>query len=123
MNQMKSASEVAHSELQRLSAIAKARFGSFREAAPVAAVPLLVLGSMSASAITAPATGTFAYDLYDVAVNDMLKGPVGFVGGLAAIVLSAVQITKRWMLGAGGVLGGTAMIKADSITTSLGMVL
>lgn len=34
MNQMKSASEVAHSELQRLSAIAKARFGSFREAAP-----------------------------------------------------------------------------------------
>ena len=58
MNQMKSASEVAHSELQRLSAIAKARFGSFREAAPVAAVPLLVLGSMSASAITAPAAGS-----------------------------------------------------------------
>lgn len=52
----------------------------------------------------------------------MLKGPVGFVGGLAAIVLSAVQITKNWMLAAGGVLGGTAMIKADSITTSLGMI-
>ncbi|GBO86293.1 hypothetical protein NUW46_19905 (plasmid) [Marinobacter sp. MA] len=118
-----SASQTAHAELSRLSAIAKARFGSFRSAAPVAAVPMLVLGSMTASAITAPAAGTFAFDLYDVAVNDMLKGPVGFVGGLAAIVLSAVQITKNWMLAAGGVLGGTAMIKADSITTSLGMII
>ena len=95
-----SASQTAHNEMLRLSAIAKARFGSFKSAAPVAAVPLLVLGSMSASAITAPAAGTFAFDLYDVAVNDMLKGPVGFVGGMAAILISAdhqkLDACSRW---------------------------
>ena len=35
-----------------------------------------------ASAITAPAAGSFAYDLYDVGVNDVLLGAPGFVGGV-----------------------------------------
>ncbi|WP_257291359.1 hypothetical protein [Endozoicomonas sp. ONNA1] len=77
-----------------------------------------------AMAITAPADNTaFAYDLYDVAVNDMLKGPVGFVGGLATIILSAINITKNWMMAGAGVLGGTALIKADSVVTTMGMII
>ncbi len=40
-----------------------------------------LLMSFGVSAITAPAAGSFAYDLYDVAVNDIVKGAPGFVGG------------------------------------------
>ena len=36
-----------------------------------------------AFAITAPVAGSFAYDVYDMAVNSILKGPIGFVAGWA----------------------------------------
>lgn len=76
----------------------------------------------SASAITEPQAGSFAYDIYDIIVLKVLKGPIGFVGGLAAIVVGAVQLTKSWILAIVGVLSGTVIIKADTITSSLGMV-
>ncbi|WP_339145181.1 hypothetical protein [Pseudoalteromonas galatheae] len=89
-------------------------------AAGVASLSLLAFG---VSAITAPAQGSFAYDLYDVGVNMILKGAPGFIGGLVGIVYSATQLSNNWK-GAGlGILASTAVIKADSITTSLGMII
>ncbi len=79
--------------------------------------------AVSAVAITAPATGSFAYDLYDVTVNDILKGAPGFIGGLVGVVISATKIAENWKLAALGILGSTAVIKADTITTSLGFIL
>ena len=49
-------------------------------------------------AITAPAAGDLGYDAYDLVVNQMLNGPVGFVGGVASIVAGASQLMKSWML-------------------------
>lgn len=78
----------------------------------------------TASAITAPAVGDFAYDIYDIAVNDILKGPIGFVGGLATIVVGAVLAVKQNFVGAiPCILGGAAIIKGDTIVTSLGMLI
>ena len=88
---------------------------------------LLALGlccalvSLSAGAIAVPESGSFAFDVYDVIVNKILKGPIGFVGGLAAIVIGAAQLTKSWVLAVLGILAGTVVIKADSIVTSLGV--
>jgi len=79
--------------------------------------------SISVSAITVPATTDFAYDVYDIIVVKILQGPVGFVGGLAAIVIGAAQLTKSWMLAILGILSGTVIIKADSIVSSLGMTI
>jgi len=79
--------------------------------------------SLSATAITVPATTDFAYDVYDIIVVKILQGPVGFVGGLAAIVVGAAQLTKSWMLAILGILSGTIIIKADSIVSSLGMTI
>ena len=83
-----------------------------------------VLGlSGVASAITAPTTGSFAYDVYDIGVNKLLKGPVGFVGGVAAIVIGAIAaIRAQIMLAIPAILGGAALLKADTITASLGMI-
>ncbi len=76
-----------------------------------------------AHAITAPSTGTFAYTVYDVGVNDILKGPIGFVGGAAAIVYGAVRaIQGNVMAAAPAVLGGAVLLKADTVVSSLGAI-
>ena len=91
---------------------------------------LLLLGSASliavagsALAITGPAEGDFGYDLYDVAVNDMVNGAPGFVGGLAGVVVSASKLSQNWLYAGLGILGSTAVLKADTITTSLGYLI
>lgn len=90
----------------------------------VAGVGVASLGLMasSAMAISAPEAGTFGYTIYDVGVNDILNGGPGFVGGLMGVVWSAVNIAKNWMLATLGILGSTAVLQADAITTSLGMI-
>jgi len=76
----------------------------------------------TAMAIATPQTGTLGYDLYDVAVNDMLNGPIGYVAGLAAIVFGGFQIVKSYAIAGLSVLGGSAVLNADTIVTSLGMI-
>ena len=76
----------------------------------------------SAFAIVAPAAGSFAFDLYDVAVNDVLLGAPGFVGAVIIIVVSAVNLTRNWVLSIAGLLGGVILINADAITASMGMI-
>lgn len=85
----------------------------------------MVLGLSSvASAITAPAAGSFAYDVYDIGVNKILKGPIGFIGGVSAIVIGAIAaIRAQIMLAIPAILGGAVILKADTITTSLGMTI
>ena len=74
-----------------------------------------------AHAITAPTSGTFAYTVYDVGVEKILKGPIGFVGGIAAIVYGAVAaIQGKVMAAIPAVVGGAVMLESDSIVSSLG---
>lgn len=73
-----------------------------------------------ASAFTAPAAGSLGYDVYDVVVNQLLSGPIGFVGGVILIVFGATQVMKQWLITVLCVIAGTVIIKAQSITTSLG---
>jgi hypothetical protein len=76
-----------------------------------------------ALAITVPATGSFAYDIYDIAVNSILKGPIGFVGGVGAIVFGAIEAMRGRVLEAiPAILGGAALLKADTIVQTLGCI-
>ncbi len=84
----------------------------------------VLLNIPAAHAITAPASGSFAYSVYDIGVNDILKGPIGFVGGVAAIVWGAVTaIQGRIMSAVPAIIGGAAMLKADAIVSSLGAII
>jgi hypothetical protein len=77
-----------------------------------------------AFAIVAPATGTFAYDVYDVAVVKMLQGPIGFVGGVAAMIIGAVLAIQGKIMGAiPAICGGAVLLKADALVTSLGAII
>lgn len=78
---------------------------------------------MMAHAIPVPSEGDLLYGLYDVAVSKGLNGPVGFVGGVLAIIFSARHLAKDWMVGGLGILGGSAALKADGVVTTMGMLL
>jgi hypothetical protein len=93
-------------------------------AAVVGAGAVALLGAPDLSfAIDVPTSGTFAYDLYDIAVNKILKGPVGYVGGMAAMVLGAIAlISGRVLPAVPAVLGGAALLKADALIQGLGLL-
>ena len=80
-----------------------------------------VLTANQADAFATPATGTFAYDIFDIGVNQILKGPIGFAAGVGSMVAAAVMAIRQMLLPAAAtVLGGAFLLKADSVVTSLG---
>jgi hypothetical protein len=88
------------------------------------ALTVLLVSAGAALAFTAPAAGDFFYDIYDVGVNKMLKGPIGFVGGIIAMVAAAVLAIRQMILPAAGtVLSGIFLLKADTLVTSLGALI
>ncbi len=91
----------------------------------IAVQGILILGHYSeALAITAPAAGSsFAYDIYDIGINSILKGPIGFVAGVGAVVFGAIEAIRGRILEAvPAILGGAALLKADSIVQTLGCI-
>lgn len=83
-------------------------------------VPELV---STAAAVSAPSSGTFAYEVYDLAINKILKGPVGYVGGIGAMVIGAISLISGRMLQAiPAILGGAVMLKADTLITGIGLL-
>lgn len=74
-------------------------------------------------AITAPTSGSFAYDVYDIGVNKILKGPIGFVGGVAAIGVGVLAAMRSMiMMAISAVICAAVLLKADSLVESLGAI-
>lgn len=85
---------------------------------------MVVMLAGTALAITAPTSGSFGYTLYDIVVVSMLQGAAGFVGGLALIVWGATMLPRgAWLPAVFCVAAGGMVIKADTIVTSLGMMI
>ena len=73
---------------------------------------------------TAPQQGALAYDIYDIAINSIIKGPIGFVAGAGFLGFGAYMLGtgKGVFPGIGSILAGVALIKADSIVKTLGWI-
>ncbi|MFQ5598697.1 MAG: hypothetical protein ACE5GK_11675 [Nitrospiria bacterium] len=90
----------------------------------VLALLFVLLFSTAAMAIVAPVAGSFAYDAYDIGVNKILKGPIGFILGVLAIGFGAwAAIRTEIIMAISAVLGGAILIKADTVVASLGMLI
>jgi hypothetical protein len=97
---------------------------NYRIPAMFVMVMFVVFMAQNAMAFSVPSSGSFAYDLYDLAVNQILKGPVGFVAGIGFIILCVFAIARQMVLPAILCLfGGVILIKADSIVQSLGSLI
>lgn len=93
-------------------------FTSLLVAAFVVVMPELV------HAINTPMPGSFAYDIYHIGVVQIANGPIGFVGGVAAVAIGAISaITGKIMMAIPAVLGGAALLNADGIVASMGMIM
>jgi hypothetical protein len=85
---------------------------------------VLLLQAVNVLAMTTPAAGSFAYDLYDIAVTQILLGPIGFVAGVASMAFAAILAIRQMILPAAGVvLGGAFLLSADTVVQSIGAVI
>ena len=83
----------------------------------------LVAMTSAAHAFTAPAQGDLGYDIYDIVVNKGVKGPLGFVGGVAAFLFGVSRLFSNIMIGIPTIVAAVCLIKADSILQTFGMVI
>ena len=90
---------------------------------------LVATGLVAISAVAAYASfnnlnSGFASDVYDIAVEQILKVPIGFVCGLLAMVFGAMAaIRAQIMLAIPAILGGAAVLNADTIINSMGALI
>lgn len=93
---------------------------AMRQAFGLAMLVAVLVSPMMVEAFTAPAAGSLGYDIYNVVVNQLLSGPIGFVGAIILIVWGATQVMKQWLITVLCVICGTIIIKCQTIVTSLG---
>ena len=79
--------------------------------------------SQAAVAFAAPSTGSFAYNIYDIAINKVANGPIGFVGGGWLIAMAATKMNEGWVRALPYAIGGSCLIKIEELTSSLGAIL
>lgn len=84
---------------------------------------LLALIGTAAHAFTAPAKGDLGYDIYDIVVNKGVKGPLGFVGGVAAFLFGVSRLFSNVMVGIPTIVAAVCLIKSDTILQTFGMVI
>lgn len=91
--------------------------------APALMLLLSIAAAGTAHAFQAPATGDLGYDIYDIVVNQGVKGPLGFVGGVAAFLFGVSRLFSNIMIGIPTIVAAVCLIKADSILQTFGMVI
>lgn len=79
--------------------------------------------SQGAFAWTIPVTGSFGYNIYDIAMNKVANGPIGFTGGAWLIAMGATKMNEGWMRALPFILGGSCLIKVGELTQSLGAII
>lgn len=89
------------------------------------AVPfgVMAMAGGAAHAFTAPAQGDLGYDIYNIVVNKGVKGPMGFVGGVAAFLFGVSRLFSNVMIGIPTIVAAVCLIKSDTILQTFGMVI
>lgn len=83
-----------------------------------------LMSAANALAMAVPAAGSFAYDLYDIGVNQILLGPIGFTGGVGVMAIAAILAIRQMILPAAcAVLGGAFLLKGDAVVQTLGAII
>ncbi len=102
--------------------VLKKLFGMFAFTQVLAAI--FGFFATNAMAMAVPAAGSFAYDIYDIGVNQILLGPIGFIAGVGFIALAAILAIRNMYIPAGGiVLAAAFMLKADAVIQSFGVLI
>ena len=77
-----------------------------------------------AGAWTAPAAGSFGYDLYDLVVVQGIQGATGFIGAVFLLIAGIFLLVRQMVLwGITMLLGAAILGRADAIIQTLGCMI
>lgn len=77
-----------------------------------------------ALAWSTPSSGSFAYDVYDIAIKKIAQGPIGFVAGSACLGGALFTASRSAWVPAGILAVSSGVLyKLDTIATSLGFLI
>lgn len=83
----------------------------------------LIMFAFDTFALTAPVAGDPGFEIYDLLVNDVIKGAIGMTGSVALIALGVINISQNWIKGVVTGVAGGLLFNADAVSTSFGMML
>lgn len=86
-------------------------------------VGMLLLAPQISSALSTPAPGDFMFDLYDIGVLKLLKGPLGYIVSAGFIIMGIWIGSKELVAGIPFIIGGAILPRADKIAESFGLLL
>ena len=90
----------------------------------VASLVVLAIAGVAMAFVSPAAAGTtVGYDLFDLIVNKIIKGPIGTAAGVVMLAAGAVGAAMGKLSSAAWPLvGGGLLVAAPTIATSLGML-
>lgn len=106
----------------KLATLPRLRRPSFASADAVGTFLVALALASAAHAFQAPTAGDLGYDIYDIVVNQGVKGPLGFVGGVAAFLFGVSRLFSNIMIGIPTIVAAVCLIRADSILQTFGMI-
>ncbi|WP_278986057.1 hypothetical protein [Sphingobium yanoikuyae] len=106
----------------KIPSIARLRALPFQKADAAVTLLLGLTLASAAHAFQAPTAGDLGYDIYDIVVNQGVKGPLGFVGGVAAFLFGVSRLFSNIMIGIPTIVAAVCLIRADSILQTFGMI-
>lgn len=85
-------------------------------------LPLLWTGPGWAFGSDKPKTDQFGYKLYELVSSDIIAGPIGFIAGVFFLSLGASQLNKSPFGAVASVLAGGAVLWANTLVGSMGLL-
>ena len=83
-----------------------------------------MLITVDANAFVAPQETDTLYKVYDLVVNDFLKGPIGFVAGIAMIAYGVIAlVSAKYVQAITSMAAGGLLSTVDAITKSFGITI
>lgn len=73
-----------------------------------------------ATAFVQPVAGDFGFEIYDIVVNQMIGGPIGYIAAILVVLWGISQIFKQWMIGIMAFVVAGIIIQADTLIQTLG---
>jgi hypothetical protein len=87
-------------------------------------VVMLVMAAGAAFGFTEPTSGSFANEVKELTVDDIIKGAIGFTIVVAGIAWGGYNILAKgqWLMGVGSMIGGAVIGLSPTIATGMGIL-
>lgn len=100
-------------------------FGKKNRALFVVSMLMMALYASTAMAYTDPQSGDLFFEAYDIVINKLMGGPIGFIIGAIMVIGGIISLVlgKGFLLPLIALVGGAVIVKINDIVASFGFSL